>query len=208
MIRNIVFDYGGVIVNVYDEQIKKAFADLRVSRLKQLLHPRLIGRLMDDYIDGLRPTTEVVDEIFGLCGEGVTRERLESVLSLLDGELPAARLETIIALRKKYKVYLLSNISEPLWQGAVRQIRKSGHSVEDCFDATFLSYELRIAKPDSAIYRKVIEETRLIPQETLYLDDRRNNVEAGRQQGLQASLVTSNHLEDNSDFMRLVAACQ
>ena len=51
MIRNLVFDYGGVVVNVHGSVVRRAFMDLRVARWKQILYYRRIKRLKDDFID-------------------------------------------------------------------------------------------------------------------------------------------------------------
>lgn len=195
MIRNLVFDYGGVVVNVHAEMVRRAFMDLRVPRWKQLLYYRRIQRLKNDYIDGVRPTDEVLDEIHRLCGRSVTRDQLAKVLGLLAGELPPERLYRIIELKKKYRVYVLSNINAPLWQTCVQQIESLGLSVSDCFDGTFLSFEMGVAKPGEEIYRRMIEQTGMDPAETLYFDDRKYNVAAGLRLGFQAHLVQSNHLE-------------
>lgn len=142
MIRNLVFDYGGVVVNVHGSVVRRAFMDLRVARWKQILYYRRIKRLKDDFIDGVRPAEEVLNEIHALCGRGVSRSQLSQVMGLLAGELPPERIRTIASLREKYRVYVLSNINDSLWQTSVRQIEALGLSVADCFDATFLSYEM------------------------------------------------------------------
>lgn len=204
MIRNLVFDYGGVVVNVHGSVVRRAFMDLRVARWKQIFYYRRIKRLKDDFIDGVRPADEVIDEIHALCGQGVSRQQLCRVMGLLAGELPPERIRRIASLREKYRVYVLSNINDTLWQTSVRQIEDLGLSVGDCFDATFLSYEMGVAKPDESIYRQMVADTGMEPAETLYFDDRLNNVEAGRRLGFQAHHVVSNHLEACPAFARLV----
>lgn len=87
MIRNLVFDYGGVVVNVHGSVVRRAFMDLRVARWKQILYYRRIKRLKDDFIDGVRPAEEVLNEIHALCGRGVSRSQLSQVMGLLAGEL-------------------------------------------------------------------------------------------------------------------------
>lgn len=203
MIRNLVFDYGGVIVNLHDSTVRQAFMDLRVSLWKQLIHRKRIKRLMGEFIDGVRPTDEVVAEMHALCGSRVTLAQLHQVLGLLAGELPPSRLERIVALRKRYKVYVLSNINDILWQTCVRQINSAGRSVDECFDGLFLSYEMGVAKPDEAIYRQMLAETGMNPAETLYFDDRPENVEAGQRLGFVASQVVTNQLEHNPLFAAL-----
>lgn len=203
MIRNLVFDYGGVIVNLHDSTVRQAFMDLRVSLWKQVIHRKRIKRLMAEFIDGVRPTNEVVAEIHALCGSRVTLSQLHQVLSLLADELPPSRLARIVALRQRYKVYVLSNINDILWQTCVRQINSAGRSVDECFDGVFLSYEMGVAKPDEAIYRQMLAETGMNPAETLYFDDRRDNVEAGQRLGFVASQVVTNQLEQNPLFAAL-----
>lgn len=195
MIRNLVFDYGGVVVNVHAAMVRRAFMDLRVPRWKQLLYYHRIKRLKNDYIDGVRPTEEVLDEIHRLCGRSVTRDQLTKVLGLLAGDLPPERLRRIIELERKYQVYVLSNINAPLWQTCVQQLEILGLDVSDCFDGTFLSFEMGVAKPDEEIYRQMIAQTGMDPAETLYFDDRKDNIATGLRLGFQAHLVQSNHLE-------------
>lgn len=204
MIRNLVFDYGGVVVNLHASIVRRAFMDLHIARWKQLLYYHRIKRLKDEFIDGVRPVDDVVDEMHGLCGRSVTRGQLLRVLGLLAGELPPERLERIISLHKKYKIYVLSNINDTLWQTSVRQIEALGHSVGDCFDGLFLSYELGVAKPDEAIYRKMVSATGMNPAETLYFDDRRDNVAAGLRMGFRAHHVQTNCLEACPAFAALM----
>ena len=185
MIKNIILDYGGVVVNVYNEMIKQAFMDLHVPIWKQLWYHRRIKRLMDEYINGIRPTDEVMQEMLALCGKRVSMAQLQGVVNMLAGELPKERLLKIRKLRKKYKVFVISNINETLWRTCVRQIEELGMHVEDCFDDVFLS------------------STGIQPEETLYLDDRVENVEAGRKMGLIAELVVSNQLEQNKAWKQL-----
>lgn len=205
MIRNLVFDYGGVVVNVHASVVRQAFLDLRVARWKQLLYYRRIKRLKNDFIDGVRPTEEVLDEIHEVCGHGVSRQQLCHVMGLLAGELPPERIQRIASLRKRYRVYVLSNINETLWQTSARQIEDLGLRVDDCFDGVFLSYKMGLAKPDEAIYRQMIAETGMCPAETLYFDDRLNNVETGLHLGFQAHHVASNRLEECAVFARLLS---
>lgn len=203
-IKNIVFDYGGVIANVYAEPVRRAFSDLGISKETQTLHEDIIGRLMNDYIDGVRPTDEVIAEMHGFCGEGVTLEDLGKVLSMLDGDLVASRVEKIVGLKPRYRVFLLSNICGPIWKNCVAQFHAAGYRPEECFERLFLSYEMGKAKPGREIYEEMIAETGIVPGETLYFDDRADNIETGRLMGLRASIVETNNIEKNPDYKALL----
>lgn len=202
-IKTLVFDYGGVIVNLDMKQVRQAMVRLGVSPLAQLWHARRIRRLMREYIDGLVPTEQIISEVLSLCKQGTTTQQLEDELALLCGDLPITRLEALMQLRKHYKVYMLSNINDPLWQKSRQQIKAMGYEPEDCFDGFFLSYEMGYAKPSTAIYRQMIEQTGLDPSTTLYFDDREDNYKAGRDLGFQAVLVETNHLEDCEEWQQI-----
>lgn len=205
MIKNLVFDYGGVVINVDKRLIKQAFLDLKVSWLRQILHRKTIRHMMDEFICGLRPTDELIREAHQLCANGVPLEKFYEVVMLLTGDISVDRLEILKRLRTHYKVYLLSNINDVLWQTSVRQLKEADYEVEDCFDDVFLSFELKTAKPDLGIYEHLIQATGLSPAETLYFDDKKENIKAGRHAGFLSSYVKPNHIEDNRDYKALLA---
>lgn len=109
-IETLIFDYGGVIVNIDDAPVTQALADLGISRIEQLIHARKIKKLMRQFIDGLVPTAQTLVEMQQLCRKGTTVDEIIEILDQLCGDLPKSRLEMLAELRKKYKVYLLSNI--------------------------------------------------------------------------------------------------
>ena len=90
-IDTLVFDYGGVLVNIDDGQVVRALKNLGLSRLKQMWYARTIKRLMHQFIDGLVPEDETLDEMQKLCRKGTTKEDILDVLDKLCGNLPIKR---------------------------------------------------------------------------------------------------------------------
>ena len=203
-IDTLIFDYGGVLVNIDDGQVVRALKNLGISRFKQLWYARTIKRLMHQFIDGLVPEDDTLEEMLKLCRKGTTKDDILEVLDKLCGNLPLDRMQALVKLRKKYKIYLLSNINGFLWRKSVRQIRELGLEPGDCFDDFFLSYEIGIAKPDSRIYDFVKAKTGLIPDRTLYFDDRKDNFEAGRNFGFKSVLVRTDHIEESREWNELL----
>lgn len=204
MIKNLVFDYGGVIVNIHSSQTRAAMRSVGIGPLKQLWYSKRLKRHINDFIDGLIPPDQVVQEVLGLCSPETTTARIYEILDNLCGELPASRLAQLKEFRKKYRVILLSNINQPLWESSKREIRAAGYEVSDCFDECYLSYEMQLAKPDARIYEQFIAQSGINPDETLYFDDRKNNVEAGARAGLHAVLVPTNFLEQVPEYSNLL----
>lgn len=207
-IDTLVFDYGGVLVNIDDGQVVRALKGLGLSTLKQLWYARTIKRLMHQFINGLVPEDICLEEMRMLCRKGTTKEDILDVLDKLCGNLPIERMQALVELRKKYKIYLLSNINNFLWRKSVRQIRDLGLEPADCFDNFFLSYDIGIAKPDRGIYDHLIAKTGLIPEHTLYFDDRKDNYEAGCRCGFKSVLVRTDHIEESREWNELISHAQ
>ena len=192
-----------VIVNIDDVSVVKAMESLGVTAFKRLIHVRNIKRLMHQYINGLVAEAETLKEMLSLCRKGTTTGDIEKVLEELCGNLPVERLEALVKLRKRYKVYLLSNINDTLWQKSVSQMNQLGYSTEEMFDEVFLSYAMRKEKPSVEIYEEMTQKTGLNPATTLYFDDRAENAEAGRNFGFQSVLVKTNHLEEHQEWQEI-----
>lgn len=192
----IVFDYGGVIVNFEENFIRKTLIKkFKISPVRLWWYRRTINKLVRDFINGLRHTQDVIADMLDVLGKNISYEELEPLIISLAGKLPKSRLELITRLRKTHRVLLLSNINDILWECAVRDMKKFGYTPDDLFDTTFLSFEMGIAKPDAKIYETMINEAKIDPSTTLYLEDREENVKGGLKAGLQAVWVPTNCLE-------------
>jgi putative hydrolase of the HAD superfamily len=203
-IRNIIFDYGNVIANISQETIQKTFSDLGISSETLLLHHQEIKHLMHDFIDGIRPLDDVLYDIQEYCEKGTSLKKIKDTITVLQGEIPEIRLKNIVLLKKQYKIYLLSNINEIIWSNCEKRFADFGYQVDDLFDEIFLSCRMGIAKPDERIYKQMIAKTGMIPEESIFLDDRVDNCEAAQKLGIQASWVKANEVEQNADYIRLL----
>jgi len=200
----LVFDYGGVIVNLDSKQVTSALCSLGLSRLKQFLHRKEIMSLIRDFIDGLIPTSVTLEKMQHLCSKDTTVEEILVVLNKLCGDLPTSRLQALCELRKHYKVYMLSNISDVLWDMSAKEIRAAGFEPSDCFDGLYLSYEMGAAKPNADIYNQIIKKAGLIPERTIYFEDREDNCAAGRAMGFNTVQVKTNYLEQTEEWQALM----
>lgn len=203
-IRNIIFDYGNVIANISQETIQKTFSDLGISSETLLLHHQEIKHLMHDFIDGIRPLDDVLYDIQEYCEKGTSLKKIKDTITVLQGEIPEIRLKSIVLLKKQYKIYLLSNINEIIWSNCEKRFADLGYQVDDLFDEIFLSCRMGIAKPDERIYKQMIAKTGMIPEESIFLDDRVDNCDAAQKLGIQASWVKANEVEQNADYIRLI----
>jgi len=185
--KTIVFDLGGVIINLNVPRCVSRFKCLMgEENVRNVLGIDDEGegvvavsaatkQLMHDYEYGNISTDAFLNSLQECCYAGTTIEQIRSAwLSMLD-ELPQERLDYISYLREKgYKTVLLSNSNELHWDPIWEQYR-----LGDYFDAVFASHKLHLAKPNKEIFDYVVREAKIDSANTIYVDDLEKNRCAG-----------------------------
>ena len=186
-IKNIVFDLGGVLV---DLDFKNA-----INGLQQAGFANVKEQLQAFDQDGIFQKFELgeinADEFRTAIRENstvtLTDEEVDALWNSMLLEVPRKKLELILELRGKYMVYLLSNTNSIHWDYVCKNaFNYRGFRVNDYFEETFLSFEMHLAKPDKAIFEKVLHEANLLPEETLFIDDSEANCKAAEELGIHA----------------------
>ena len=184
-IKNVVFDLGGVLVDLDIDRCKAAFRSLGMEAVAQLINSyypaEMIGRLERGEIS----FHEACEEMRRLSGRAdIPDERIAWAYGKFLTGVSATKLRAIERLRNRgLKSYVLSNNNPASMEVIRRMFRCDGHAMEHYFDRIYLSYELRELKPSEAIFRKMIDDSGMVPAETLVIDDGQRNVEAARQMG-------------------------
>ncbi len=203
MIRNIIFDLAGVLLNLNIERDTEALLSVGLPDYEGCIaHPEIVGPI-SLYLNGLTGKDTFLQDIRPFCRPDATdTEILDSMDAVLD-DIPASRLSALVELRKRYQVFLLSNLYDTAWVHTQKQFMKAGFSDEQCFDQIFLSYKMQLAKPDPRIFHEVFDTTGIKAEETLYFDDTRDNIASGKRLGLQTCLVPMNELETCKEYQQL-----
>ena len=190
MIKNIIFDLGGVLLNLDPELTFSELSEVLGIPMTEENIPAHIFKVMLGYEKG-----EINTETFlwHFQKEATTLtpqpDKLIKAWNAMLLGWNADRFEFLTELRKNYKVFLLSNTNELHIEWAMRDLKKN-HKITDFdtqfFDRTFYSHNMKMRKPEEAIYKSVIKETGINASETLFIDDNINNVSAAISAGLNA----------------------
>lgn len=180
---NIIFDLGNVLVRLDSEACLNAFAELGLTPLLQGEHQAEGHQLMHQLGLGLISTEQFCDAIRRLSGLAVTNAAIEAAADKMLAYIPDAKKAMLLRLRAEgHRVFLLSNTIDMHWDYCVKTLFPyHGHTVDDYFDQVFLSQRLHLDKPNPAIYKEVVRQTGIHPDETLFIDDLPENCEAARQ---------------------------
>ncbi|MDT0675911.1 HAD family hydrolase [Autumnicola musiva] len=179
MIKTIIFDFGDVFINLDKAATSREFNNCRV--------PELTTGLLDknlQYEKGLISSEEFVG---AYCSEFEHLEK-EQVLKSWNAilvDFPKYRYEFLKKLseEKDYKLILLSNTNE-IHIDWVKENVPFFEDFQKCFDAFYLSHEINFRKPDTEIYKFVLEKHQLKPDECLFIDDTKENTNAAATLGI------------------------
>lgn len=186
-IKNIVFDFGGIIVDLDKRKCIDALNAIGAQEIPSYVDE---CRQTDMFLElelGTIGTDEFCDEI-RRHAPGCTatnHEICEAWGELLTG-IPVERLQRIERLHERYNTFLLSNSNPVHWGKSVeRFFPKAGHAPEYYFDKMFISYKMGMAKPDPRIFQTMLEEAGIAAEETLFIDDSMANCKAAEALGIR-----------------------
>ena len=184
-IKNVIFDFGGVLINLDRQRCVNSFKQLGMDHVEELINPfAQQGIFMQLEKGEITPEVfrEKVREQFGRL---VTDEQIDAAWNSFLVDIPTYKLEALLKLREHYLVYLLSNTNEIHWKWSCEHaFPYKSFRETDYFEETFLSYEMKLAKPDVAIFEAVLEATGIEPRETLFIDDSEANCKAAESLGI------------------------
>lgn len=187
-IKNILFDFGGVIVGLDRQKALNRFTEIGFPNIGDYLGDYRQQGIFLEYEEGKLSPEQFYNKFRELAGRNdISSDDIDSAWMAFLTYIPEYKFEMLKELRKKYKMYLLSNINPSIMKWAfTKDFSPEGLPITAYFDKCYLSYEIGCAKPDKEIYEYVIKDSGMIPSETLFLDDGKNNVEMGIKMGFQA----------------------
>ncbi len=186
-IRNIIFDFGGVIITIDQQQAINRFREIGVTdadkRLDSYTQTGIFGELESGKINGEQFRTELEK----LAGQPITHQDCCYAWQGYCKELPQRNLDCLTRLRTKgYKVILLSNTNPLMMEWAMsNDFDGKGNPIQSYFDSMYLSYECKMMKPEPALFQKVLRDENIRPEETLFVDDGELNIATAKQLGIQ-----------------------
>ncbi|MEO0506930.1 MAG: HAD family phosphatase [Bacteroidota bacterium] len=196
MIRNLILDFGDVFINLDKPATARAMMPYGFTGVDSELQD-----VFNAYEKGI-----ISSEAF----LGTTQQRfpkasrsdLITAWNAILLDFPEARLEFLeqLAAEKQYRLFLLSNTNE-IHIDHVKKVmgpEKFGR-FQNAFEVFYLSYEMGMRKPDAEIFQFVLDQNKLQPEETLFVDDTLENIVSAQQLGVQTW-----HLQvGQEDFLEL-----
>lgn len=184
-IKNIIFDFGGVLINLDRQRCVERFGRLGMGQVGDLINPFAQQGVFMQLEKGEITPEEFRDSMREQFGKPATDEQIDAAWNSFLVDIPTYKLEALLKLREHYLVYLLSNTNEIHWKWSREHaFPYKGFRDTDYFEEMFLSYKMKLAKPDVAIFEAVLEATGIQPKETLFIDDSEVNCKVAESLGI------------------------
>jgi putative hydrolase of the HAD superfamily len=184
-IRNLIFDLGGVILNI-DPQL--TVDQLRVLGWKDFYQQdnQSLNRELFYQLERGNSTPEAFREsVRRMVMDEISDSAIDNAWSAMILDIPAERIRYLEELKKSYRIFLLSNTNEIHRIKFHRNFEADfGYSFYDLFEQNFYSHEMGMRKPDPQIYKQVLIEAGIVAEETLFIDDMEINTEAAKNIGM------------------------
>jgi len=189
-ITTIIFDFGGVLINLDLDRCIKQFKALGVQNFEENLSNFGQKGFFLQFEKGEIGVPEFCENVRKLAALPLTDQQIIDAWCLFLVDIPDYKIELLLELKKKYRLLLLSN-TNPLHIdiSAVNEFARFGLKVEDVFDKCYYSYEMKMAKPDAEIFEALLTDAGVKPEECLFLDDGQKNIDQATKLGIQSYLV-------------------
>lgn len=185
VIKNIVFDFGGVIMTIDHEEALRRFKALGLDNAEHYLDPYTQSGIFGDLEEGKIKAEDFRRELSKLIGRNLTFDECKYAWLGYRKEVPQRNLDMLKELRAKgYRLILLSNTNPFMMSWAMsNEFDGNGLSLSDYFDALYMSFRLGVMKPNPEFFKQVISYEKINPAESLFVDDGPRNVKAASELG-------------------------
>lgn len=201
-LKNIIFDLGGVLLNINYKLTAKAFADLGVVDFENMY-----GQFSaDDLFEKLETGHITEDHFFHVMKSRTGSLTTETTTQAWNAMVLDFRMESLEFLEKisdKYNLYLLSNtniIHKTNFDKVFKQ-ETGRDSIDNYFQKVYYSHLIGLRKPNADVFEYVLNDAGIKASETLFIDDSINNIETARSLGIQTHLLLPHERIEGLDIL-------
>lgn len=205
MIKNLIFDLGGVIMTIDHDEALRRFKKLGLAEAERHLDPYTQTGIFGDLEEGKITAEDFRTELGKLVGCELSFEECKYAWLGYRKDVPKRNLVTLKDLRDRgYRLILLSNTNPFMMSWALTPDFDGGKAtLSDYFDSLYLSYKLGVMKPNPEFFKTVIETEGIVPEESVFIDDGPRNVKAASGLGLN-TLCPENGIDWKADLYAML----
>jgi len=189
-ISTLIFDFGGVLIDLDMNQSILNFKKLGVENVENYLSNFGQSGFFMQLEKGKISAEEFRSEIRKMTTNTITDKEIDDAWNAFLVRIPSEKLDIVYQLRKKFRVIMLSNTNAIHFPYAERTFFSyKNRSIDEYFDKCYRSYDMKMAKPDAEIFEAILSQEQVAPNQCLLLDDGPKNIEQAQKLGFQTYFV-------------------
>lgn len=194
-IKSIIFDLGGVLLNISYQNTIDEFEKLGVDNSSAFYSKKSQTNIFNLLETGEISENELIREIQSSC-KSATRKQIIFAWNSMLLDLPKNRTNLLKNLKEKYELFLLSNTNAIHIKELKSRLGEVKYSkFYNLFNKVYYSHEIGVRKPDSESFRLVLDENNLKETEVLFIDDSPQHIDGAKELGIHTY-----HLKDNEEI--------
>jgi putative hydrolase of the HAD superfamily len=186
-IDTLIFDLGGILIDIDYTKTIQEFEKLGVNNFQQQYSQATQSNLFDEFETGKISVQRFINGVLPLLGKGTTANQVVHAWNSMLLDVPLEKIKLLERLKQKYPMFLLSNtnaIHLPIVEK--RWAKTSPQPMTSFFEKCYFSHEIQLRKPHAEAFQFVCKENALNPARTLFIDDSMQHVLGAKAFGLQA----------------------
>jgi putative hydrolase of the HAD superfamily len=202
MIKNIVFDFGGVLFDIDYARSFKAFSDLGFEHPEQMFSQHSANELFKKLETGHIAPEIFYEELKNIAPNHITNESLQNAWNAMLIGYREKSLEFLVQLKHRYNLFLLSNTNEIHYEAFSKMLTETTqyNCLDDFFSKAWYSHKIYRRKPDTETFLFVLKEAQIIAEETLFIDDSFSNLPNAEKTGIKTHLLQLDERIESLDY--------
>lgn len=184
-LKNLVFDLGGVLINLDFQKTANAFGALGVQDFDTYFNQFHANALFKQLETGATPEPDFYDNLRQLAAISASDAAIDEAWNAMLLDFPQERISRLLQLRENYRLFLFSNTNSIHHRAFSAQfLRKFGFELDSLFEKAWYSHLVGHRKPDAGAFAFMLEDAGLAPGQTVFIDDTLPNIEAAQRAGM------------------------
>jgi len=189
--KTIIFDFGGVIFDINPDLTYNEFNKLIPTKV---LNNIFKNNILKDFEKGLISFEELHSGVNKIAKTNISKNNFINAWNAMLLNYNKKRLEYLKKMKQTHKLIMLSNTNELHYDFFSKKlINEYNISLTELFHKVYLSHKMGMIKPDVNIYKYVLLEQKIIPNETLFIEDTKENVITANSIGIKTLTITRNN---------------
>lgn len=201
-LKNIVFDLGGVLININYATTSGKFSDLGFEGFENMYSQFTADRLFTKLETGQISDAEFYKCLAAAHGGDISPQHLKDAWNGMLLDWRKTSLDFLETLGSKYRLFLLSNTNAIHSEAFNRSLKaETGReSIDGLFAKAYYSHLVNLRKPNGDIFEYILKDAGILAGETLFVDDSGNNIETARTLGFRTHLLLPGEMIENLDY--------